>query len=108
MEDDLDFLFPMFPLYTKITGAQPQGTKRSAAIAAHINEAVNEDQGEGSGGSGPGPRKVVTPIGRHTTRSSFLASLRPQQCRRVGDGLEAAEAAPDERWVAVGEVSPLQ
>ena len=59
---------------------------------------VNEDQG---GGSEPGPRKVVT---RRTARFGFLASSRPGQRRRVGDDPETPEAAPDELWVAIGEV----
>lgn len=93
----------MLPLDIKIGGVQPRGTKRSAAVAAQNDEVPNE----GTGDRESVPRKVITPIGRRTTRSSFLASLRPQQRRRVGDSLEASEAAPDEPWVAVGEVDPF-
>jgi hypothetical protein len=96
-------VLPLLPLDIKISGAQPRGTKRSAAVAAHIDEDRNEGRDRE-----PEPRKVVTPIGRRTTRSSFLALLRPQLRRRVGDGLEAAENTPDELWVAVGEVGPPQ
>ena len=88
-------LLPLHPLDIKIGVDQSRGTKRSAAVVAHVDEAPDEDQG---GDSKTGPRKVVTPVGRRTTRVRFQSppeSL-PKQRRRVGDDLETAEAAPDE------------
>ncbi|KAI9457972.1 hypothetical protein BJY52DRAFT_1270679 [Lactarius psammicola] len=96
-------LLPLHPLDIKIGADQPRGTKRSAAVAGHIDEMPNEDQG---GDSEPGPRKMVTLAGRRrTTRVRFQSPLEspPSQRHRVGDDLETAETSPDGLWVAMGE-----
>ncbi len=90
----LKALLPLHPLDIKIGVNQPHGTKRSAVVA-NIDEVPNKDQ---SGDSETGPRKVVTLVGRRTTRVRFQSppeSL-PKQRHRVSDDLETAEAAPDE------------
>ncbi len=65
-------LLPVLPLDIKMGVDQPRGTKRSAAVAGHTNEAPNEDQ---SGDSEPGPRKVDTPV---RSRTAFLHRIRNQ------------------------------
>lgn len=88
---------PMLPPDTKIGPNQPRGTKRSAAIAAHVDEANEEQSVE----SEPGPRKVDTSVRRCVRFQS--PESRPKQRRRVGNDLKTTEAAPDELWVAEGE-----
>jgi len=92
---------PMAPEFQS-SAAQPRGTKRPAAAAAsaHIDGVPDEDQG---GDKEPGPRNVVTP--RRTTRTTPYSFLSRLKRRRIDDGLETAEGAPDadELWVAVGE-----
>jgi len=78
-----------------------RGTKRSATVAAQTDE-PNEDKGEGEdSGSKLRSRKAVTPAGRRV-RFQFLPVSHPKR-RRVSDGLEAVQTAPDDIWVAVGE-----
>ncbi len=99
-------LLPLHPLDIKIGIDQPRGTKRSAAVATHIDEVPDEVRG---GESEPGPRRMVTPVGRTTRRVRFQSPLEspPNKRHRVGDDLETAEAALDEPWVAVEEAGPL-
>lgn len=86
-----------------ISADRPRGTKRPAPVAAHIDE-PNEDEGRDSESES---RKSVTPAGRRVRFQSTPVS-HPKQRRRitVDDDLETAEVAPDEKWVAVGEVGP--
>jgi hypothetical protein len=89
----------------EISVDQTRGTKRSATVAAQVDE-PNEDKGEGE--DSESRRKSVTPDGRRRVRFQFLPVSHSKKRPRVSDGLETEEAAPQEMWVAVGEVCPLQ
>lgn len=83
----------------RVNADHPRGTKRSATVA----DEPSEDQGEDNE---PGLQKSASTVGR---RVRFLspALARPKQRQRVDDGLNATETAPDEMWVAKGEVGPF-
>ena len=96
-------LLPVYPLNIKVGANQPRGTKRSAAIAAHIDEPDRDNSED----SWLGLRKVVTSARRRVRFPSPLES-RPTKRRQVVNDLETTKVATNESWVAVGDVSPLQ
>jgi hypothetical protein len=83
----------------RVSADDPRGTKRSATVA----DEPNEDQGD----SESEPQKSVSPVARRVRFQSPLVS-QPKQRRRIDDDNETAEVAPDEMWVAEGEVGSLQ
>ena len=73
-----------------------RGTKRSATVA----DERSEDQGEDNE-----PESHKSVVERRTRFLSQTSPLPPKRRQRVDDGLDNAETAPDELWVAKGEVS---
>ena len=73
-----------------------RGTKRSATVA----DERSEDQGEDNE-----PESHKSVVERRTRFLSQISPLPPKRRQRVDDGLDNAETAPDELWVAKGEVS---
>ena len=74
-----------------------RGTKRSATVA----DERSEDQGEDNE---PESQKSVSTVERRVRFPSQTLSRPPKRRQRVDDGLDNAETAPDELWVAKGEV----
>ena len=94
-------LLPLHPLDIRVGASQPRGTKRSAAIAAHIDEPDRDQDSESV------PRKAAVSSRRRVRFQSPLES-RPTKRRQVINDLETTEAATDDMWVAVGEVGLLR
>ena len=90
-------LLLVLPLDIRIRVDWRQATGHPTAVAAHIDEVPNEDQ---DGDSELGSRRVVRAVRRRVR--FVIPSERRQTHRRV----ETA-ATPDDMWVAVGEVGPL-
>jgi hypothetical protein len=97
-------LLPVLPLDIRIGDDGTRATGRPTAVTAHIDEVPNEDQGRNSE---LGSRRVVKAVRRGSLGRRVRFMSQPElyhRHRHVGDGVEVAEAAPDEMWVAEGEV----